>query len=105
MTDWLDILRREVDRTSVTGVARRLGYARPSISLVYHGRYPGSTDRIRARVIEVFADEIVCPHSGASMRPLDCRELRSGPMPTSNAKRLRHWTACRTCPLNPETTT
>lgn len=100
--DWMAVLRREAERTSIAEVARRLGYSRPAISLVVHGRYPATRERIAARVREVFGADAECPHLRAPISPEDCAAVRTAPMPTNDPKRLRHWTACRACPLNPD---
>lgn len=97
--DWMEILREEVAKSNVTEVARQMGYARSTISLVVHGRYPGDPHKVAARVIEVFSDRRLCPHTQQTISAADCAETHSAPMPTSNAKRLRHWTACRACPF------
>lgn len=100
MSDWHQILTDEVNRHgSIAAVARKLGYARTTISLVYHGRYPVPPDKIAVRVLEVFASNITCPHLRDDIPRTACDELRNAAMPTNSATRLRHWTACQTCPL------
>lgn len=101
MTDFMEILRREVEATSITAVARKIGYARSSVSNLFYGRYPGSPHKIGAKIVEVFAAEIRCPHLNCDIVPAACREAREAPMPTNNARQLRHWTACQSCPNNP----
>jgi len=102
MSDWLNILREEVARAgSIKAVADQLGYKRPSISLALNGKYVGSTDKIRAKVIATFCDRIVCPHTNADLAQADCEFIRTGPMPQSDAKALNQWTACQFCPNNP----
>ena len=99
---WLARLRAECARTSINAVALRLGYARTSISLVLAGRYPGQTDRVERKVERIFGALVTCPHRKTSIEPDDCRSTRRGPMPTSDPVRLRQWSACRACPLNPD---
>lgn len=101
MTDFLAILKREVEASTIVAVAERIGYSRTSVSHLLHGRYPGNPHKIAAKIIEVFADQIVCPHLDREITPQHCVDLREAPMPTSNAKQLRHWTACQNCPNNP----
>lgn len=101
MKDFMDILKREVDASSVAEVARKIGYARGSVSLLFHGKYPGNPHKIGAKIIEVFSAEIECPHLKRDIAPAECRETREAPMPTNNARHLRHWTACQNCPNNP----
>lgn len=95
MVDWLELLKAEVEKSSVAAVARELDYARPSISLVVHGKYPGKTDRIKARVLAVYADKIACPVTGTPMTRAEFEQIRAAPMPTSNPKRLKQWLAIR----------
>ena len=99
---WLAALRAEARRTSIADVASRLGYARPSISLVLTGRYPQSPHKVREAVERVLLRSVVCPHLGAAISEGDCERYRTAPMPTSDAARFRHWNACRVCPLNPQ---
>ena len=97
--EWLTILKRECEGRSKAAVARELGYARTSVSLVVSGRYGGSPARIAARVMEVFGKPRFCPHLKSEISPVACSDRRSGPMPTSSASDLKHWTACKSCPV------
>ncbi|KGJ19332.1 hypothetical protein [Paracoccus sanguinis] len=101
--DYLDLLRAEKARGRTTAdIARQLGFARTSISLLLSGNYPAArAPKIEAKVLEVFGRAIVCPHLGAEIERDACDAHRTSPMPTSSADRLRHWTACRTCTQNP----
>lgn len=98
--DWRAILDREVAETSITVVAGKLGYARTSISLLYHGKYPGTGNKIKAKLVEIFAGQITCPHLRENITPERCEALRTAPMPTNTPAELKHWTACQSCPLN-----
>ena len=49
--DWRSLLIGEAARTSIAATARRLGYSRTAVSLVLAGKYPGSTDKLAARVL------------------------------------------------------
>ena len=96
---WLRILREECRKTSITDVARQLGYKRPTISLVLSGNYHGGTAKIAAKVIVTFTDFVQCPHLGCDIPQGACRDHQSRPMPTSDPEALRHWMACRSgCP-------
>lgn len=101
MMGWREILTREIEATSVTAVAKKIGYARTSVSLLHHGRYLGDNKHITAAIIEAFAKEITCPHLKREIAPAECREMRDAPMPQSDPKKFRHWTVCRSCPNNP----
>lgn len=101
MSDWVKILKDQVDATTAAEVGRKIGYSRPAVSHIYHGRYGAKTDRIRDKVLEVFGAGIHCPHLDNSIKPDSCKDTREGPMPTSSPTKLRHWMACQICPHNP----
>lgn len=54
-SEWKEVLRRECDAASQAHVSRRLGVSEALISLVLSGKYAKRTDRLAAKVIEVFA--------------------------------------------------
>ncbi len=103
MREWREILAGEIGARGVTDVAADLGYARSSVSLVHHDRYPGDPHKIAARVLQVFASKIKCPHQKSDIAPALCKELRGAPMPTHDPKAFKQWTACQACSQNPET--
>lgn len=88
--DWVEILRAETKRTSITEVARRLGYSRPAISQVLNGCYGADAGRIETTVREILIDQIKLP-SGVCLTRTAFDALRTAPMPTSNPKDLRLW--------------
>ncbi len=101
--DWLQILSDEVEKAgSIQAVANQLGYARPSISLALGGKYPGGIDKLRAKVIATYCERVVCTHTGMDMSQGQCSDMRSRPLPQSDANELRHWMSCQSCPNNPE---
>ena len=101
--DWLQILRDEVDKAgSIQAVADKLGYARPSISLALKGDYPGKTDRLKSKVIATFCERVICHHTSTDIAQIECADLRSRPLPQSDAGELRHWLCCQSCPNNPD---
>lgn len=96
---WFEILTQQCETTSITEVARKLEYARPTVSLVLSGNYKGGTDTFAAKVIATFTDHVRCPHLGCDITQGDCRDHQSRAMPTSNPETLRLWMACRNgCP-------
>lgn len=96
---WMRILREQCDQTSISDVARQIGYSRSTISLVLSGNYNGGTSKIAAKVIVTFTDFVRCPHLACDITQAVCRDHQSRPMPTSHPKALRHWIACRNgCP-------
>lgn len=103
MSEYLELLRAEKARGRTTAdIARQLGFARTSISLLLSGNYPADrAPKIEAKVLEVFGGKIACPHLGRELERPECDAHRTRPMPTSSASALKHWTACKTCPVNP----
>ena len=101
MTDWLALLSEEVDRTSITAAAHRIGYSRTAVSLALAGKYPGKPDKLAATVLAAL-DTLVCPHLGLTVTPADCAAHSSGRAPTSSPGALRLWRACKGCPHKPD---
>lgn len=95
--EWMHLLDRAVAATSVADVARRLGVARSSVSLLINGKYPGGTDNMAARVMDVLAEP--CPVYGGGRTSESCVSRRAEPMPTSNPFALRQWRMCQQCNL------
>lgn len=100
--DWLKRLREECRRHGIKATGEKLGYARTSISLVAHGRYPGPTDGIEAAMARYLDRMIPCPHLKREITSAACAAAGAGPMPTNDPDRFRLWTACQTCPLRPK---
>ena len=96
--DWLSILQSQVARSNVTQVAEKIGYARSSVSLALHGRYVGSTDKLREAVLSAFGDGHHCPFLKRLIDPVDCQDFQAARIPQSSAQALRHWRACQACP-------
>lgn len=94
--DWLTILKQAVDKTNITAVAIKLGVSRTAISLVLADKYPAKTDKLAARVLDVFA-RITCPHTGIEITHAECRTLATSAVPTSSPQAMRHWRACQSC--------
>ena len=99
--DWLALLSEEVAITSIAATARRLGYSRTAISLAMSGKYPGSTAKLAAKVLEVLGS-IHCTHLERVVTPIECA-ANAGKMPTSSPAALRLWRACQSCPNKPQT--
>ena len=96
---WLDLLRQAVEApgSSQKKVADDLGLKRPTISLVLAGKYPAKTDRIAARVINVYG-RVQCPFLAEEITGAQCSEYSSRAAPTSSPFAMRHWRACQSCP-------
>lgn len=96
MTDWLAILKQAVKASSRQAVADRLDVSRTTISLVLSGKYPAKTDKIAAKVLDMFA-RITCAHTGVEITHAECRALSTSAVPTSSPQAMRHWRACQSC--------
>ncbi len=101
--NWLDLLRTEVQAQGgvIKKAAQKLGYSRTTISLCLKGVYPGKTDAVEARVLDVLA-RVTCSYSGEVMAYHECRMMREREAPTHNPAQLRHWKACLACEHNPQ---
>lgn len=95
--DWRALLEGAVAGSSVAAVARRLGVARSSLSLVLNGKYPGGTANMERRIVETLGQP--CPVYGGARGADICAARRAAPMPTSNPYALRQWRECQHCNL------
>jgi hypothetical protein len=96
--DWLEILRASVDRSGVVATAGLIGMSHTTVSLALAGRYPAKTKRLARRVLERLGI-VTCPHLGEAMPAVVCAGWRNRPIPQSDPAKLRHWSACRRCPI------
>lgn len=93
---WRSLLEQAVAATSVADVARRLGVARSSLSLLINGKYPGGTDKMARRIMATLA---ACPVYSGTRSAATCGARRAEPVPTSNPFALRQWRECQHCNL------
>lgn len=80
MPEWLDLLKAEIARSSITKTAQRLDFGRSTISMVASGKYPVKTDEIVTQVMRVLG-RVNCPHSKQEISAQDCRATASLPRP------------------------
>lgn len=97
--DWLTLLRARVAEIGVNPTARELGVSHGAVSLLIYERYPASTDRMAARIIDRYTRH-ECPHDGALLHGDACARY-AGKMPTSSPAALRRWRTCQKCTFNP----
>lgn len=98
--DWLQLLRHAVENSSRVKVAKELGVSRASISMLLSGKYEGKPDRMATRIVARYGDGYIrCPHLGAPLLVADCKSWRTRPQPMSSHAALKHWLACRDCPV------
>ncbi|NRA86439.1 MAG: LacI family transcriptional regulator [Rhizobiales bacterium] len=96
----LKILKVEIKKTNISAVAKRIGYNRTSLSLAYHGKYPGKTAKMEIAILKHLTGQIECPHTGEEISVEKCDDLSSRDMPTSSPHDFKQWRACNTCLLN-----
>lgn len=97
MSEWLEILKAEVERTSISATASRIGYSRSAVSLALSEKYPGGTEKIEDATLRTLRDSFRCPFLKEIINDEACADYASRAMPTSNATALRHWQSCKTC--------
>lgn len=99
----LELLENACERMgSITEVAKKIGYTRPSVSLAKAGKYPGDTAKMRAAIISNLTDLIACPFLQINLTQTDCQNYRDRSVPTSSRAEVKHWQACQVCPFNPK---
>ena len=105
--EWITLLREQQAKgKSVSQIARETGMKRPSLSMLLNGTYPAQsldlvTRKHGARVFQLYRDQVLCPHLRRGIGAEECRSFAAAPMSPSNPEKLRHWEACRRCPLKP----
>ena len=99
--NWEVLLEEAIAAGSMRQVATRLGYSSTTLSLVRSGKYLGKTDRIAARVLEVYA-VVQCPYQGERITLEICKETALGKAPTHNPTKMAQWRACQKCARRPQ---
>ncbi|PID48436.1 MAG: hypothetical protein CR991_11805 [Proteobacteria bacterium] len=104
MDNWVDAVQEEVrvGGLSFAEVARRIGYARPSLSLAIHGKYVGDVKTIAGAYIE-YRKQLLCPYTQTTVGREYCSGKACGDVPTHNPSALRHWRVCQGCEFKPVT--
>jgi len=98
MSDWIEVLRRECERSSQKRVGARLGYSASVISQVINRRYPGDLERIRLAVEGAYCGATVdCPAVGEMPRDR-CLEHQQMSFSASNPLRVLLARTCPECP-------
>ena len=102
MTNWIEVLKDECDKSSQSKVAVVLGKSSgdgfPSatvINQVIKGKYPGRTDRLQALVEGVFMNvTVTCPVVG-EIASDHCVEIQSRDFAPVNHQWVKLYKACR----------
>ncbi|WP_413190158.1 hypothetical protein [Psychrobacter sp. AT9] len=102
-TNWIAACHEEKDKLGISyaEIARRIKYARPSLSLALSGNYTGNTRTI-ADAYVTYRKQVVCPYIAETVSRQYCRNHALANAPTHNPAALRHWRACQGCEHKPE---
>lgn len=95
---WFDLLKKAVAESNITQVAAKLDVSRTTISLVLDSKYQAKTDKVAARVMEVYS-RLDCPHMKTSIGQKECSQYRNRSVPTSSPRAMQHWRACQSCEI------
>jgi hypothetical protein len=98
---WLDLLKKAVTEAgNQAAVARELGYSPAVISQALQGIYPGDTEKLAAKVIEVYGNETVeCPLLGV-ITLAKCVKNQQLPFSSANPLAVEIWATCPLCKNN-----
>lgn len=90
------------DPQGKSGIARRLGCSRPLLARVLSPNDSCEmSDALAGRVIDALHVVRNCPATGGEQPISECRRIAMVRCPTSNAREVRHWKTCQTCPFKP----
>lgn len=97
--DWVRILAEEVDRTTQTATAKRLGYSSSVVSQTLGKSYAGDLSSVEQAVRGALMGATVeCPVLGEIGRDM-CLDEQRMPAAATSAMRMQLWRACRAgCP-------
>lgn len=103
LDNWVAACHEEKQKYKISyaEIARRIGYARPSLSLALSGNYTGDTKTI-GEVYVQYRKQVLCPYIAETVRRQYCRDHALCNAPTHNPSSLRHWRACQGCEHKPE---
>lgn len=99
MSDWIETLRAEAERTSQGRTAARIGYSSTVVCRVLAGDYTGDLGSVEDAVRGALMGETVeCPVIGDIPRNR-CIEHQRKPFSATNPMRVQLYRACRdACP-------
>lgn len=102
MSDWMEMLRAQVDAKGQAQVARELGYTPSTVSQILSGKYGADTAKVGDRVMAIYGKEgrVECPVLG-DIEPMTCLEnhklAAAVGSRTGNPDTARLYRACRSC--------
>lgn len=103
--DWLAALRAVAAEHGNAEAGRRIGMARPSVSLVLAGKYPAGLDKVAAKVRAKLLDSVQCPAFGQDVPLARCHAQAARPFSAASSRAAALWRACQSCPHKPSVTT
>ncbi|STQ75507.1 transcriptional regulator [Grimontia hollisae] len=92
---WLDVLKEQVESTSLSSVANAMGVSKTMISQVINGKYPGNLERVQGLVESMYMGHTVeCPVLGEIPKH-KCAAHQAATHVGSSPQAIRLWKACR----------
>lgn len=109
MSSALEIAKAEVDKFNqsnggkggIAHVARKIGVARPTLSLFLANKYTAQTAQLEKTILSQLVGRVPCPHLQSDIALAQCADYSTRSMPMSSPKAFRHWQACQVCKLKP----
>lgn len=105
LTDWFRGLTREVEASSQTAVAKKMGIPRVSLTILLRGLGAYGTGRCSTaryeRLYRQTFEAITCPFTNKPVDIEHCREKALQAAPMHNPHKLNHWKACQQCQFKP----
>ncbi len=103
LDNWADAVHEEklITGISYAEIARRIKYARPSLSLALSGNYTGDTKTIAQAYVD-YRKQVLCPYTQTTVSRSYCDKHALAAAPTHNPAMLRHWRACQSCAHKPD---
>ncbi|MFT0211802.1 hypothetical protein VQ643_04195 [Pseudomonas sp. F1_0610] len=92
---YLELLQKEVARSSMQKVANHLGVSRTTVSLLLSGKYGAKTCAMAQRIERAFG-QINCPVMG-QLLPVQCAEYHNRQPPLNNPVAMQHFRVCQSC--------
>ncbi|MFZ6712983.1 MarR family transcriptional regulator [Undibacterium sp. TC9W] len=104
-TDWFKALHTETKATSIAAVALKMGVSRPTLSVFInalgaYGSGRASPANMEIRYRKAF-EQLTCPHTGAMVGAIHCRETALRTAPSHNPIQMMQWQACQSCQHKP----
>lgn len=102
LDNWAAAVHEEKQKAGISyaEIARRIKYARPSLSLALSGNYTGDTKTIAQAYVD-YRKQVMCPYVESTVSRQYCRTHALADAPTHNPAALRHWRACQGCKHRP----